>query len=324
MPETPNTLDILFLTNFSDYCFRAIPSIAQMADSFSVRLTIMHVYDPGKCTAKAANEMLESFFPEADRYRSCRRVAVPGPVVDSVKRHLDAWPVNLVIAPASDPIGMPRIGDRSLRARLIEECGVPVWTIGRRVRVPKLLQPVRNVACWLDYHMHGAPHLPFAAEYAQRIGARLHVLRALPVVDEGSLALAAPQNPSLHSNGAAREIERLCAASSVRPQIHVTQGDGRRALCKLLDECDADLVFLRNDEWFLTRWLGLGLRMGDFAPCPCVYIGDKLRVPAWNLQQGPGTRAATQVRAYAAQRGRPAGVNGRGGMSPGVAEIDLN
>lgn len=325
MMLTPHPLDILFLTNFSDYCFRAIPSIAQMADGVSVRLTLMHVYNPAECSEEAAKEMLASFFPEADRYRSCLRVAMPGPVVDAVKRHLDVWPVNLIVAPASDPIGVPRIGDRSLRARLIDECGVPVWTIGRRVRVPKLLRPVKNVACWLDFHLPGAPHLPFAIEYAHRLGANLHVLRALPTIHEGSLALAAQKkNLALHPDAASHEIAQLCSQSPVRTHIHVTQGEGRRALCKMLDECDADLVFLRNDEWFLARWLGLGLRLGDFAPCPCIYIGDHLRVPVWNLQQGPGTRSSAPVLESTGARARHAVAARRNGVLPGIAEIDLN
>lgn len=290
MSLAPHTLDILFLTNFSDYCFRAIPSIAQMADAFSVRLTLMHIYDPAESSNRKAQEMLASFFPEADRYRSCRRVAVTGPVVDAVKRHLEVWPVNLIVAPASDPIGLPRIGDRSLRARLIDECGVPVWTIGRRVHVPKLLQSVKNVACWLDFHSQGAPHLPFAMEYAHRLGADLHMLRALPEINEGSLMLATHEDQVLHPDGAARQIARMCSDSPVRPHIHVSQGEGRRALRQMLDECEADVVFLRNDEWFFTRWLGRGLRLGDFAPCPSIYIGDRLSVPTWNLEPGLGTR----------------------------------
>lgn len=324
MAHTPHPLDILFLTNFSDYCFRAIPAIAQIADSLSVRLTLLHAYDPAVSNAKTVQDMLGSFFPEADRYRSCLRVAMPGPVIDAVKRHLEAWPVNLIVAPASDPIGVPRIGDRSLRARLIDGCGVPVWTIGRRVRVPKLLRPVKNVACWLDFNMRGAPHLPFAMEYAQRVGAKLHMLRALPTIHEGSLVHGTNPNRSLNPDGASQEIARLCSGSPVRPHIHVTQGEGRRALCTMLDACDADLVFLRNDEWFLARWLGLGLRLGDFVSCPSIYIGDELSVPVWNLEPGPGTRAFSPVRERSGIRARRAVGAGRNGSPPRITEIDLN
>lgn len=323
MLRSPHPLDILFLTNFSDYCFRAIPSIAQMADSLSIRLTLMHVYDPARTNVRAAEEKLASFFPEADRFRSCQRVARPGPIIEAVKRHLDVWPVNLIVAPASDPIGVPRIGERSLRARLIEECGLPVWTIGRRVHSPKLVKPVRNVACWLEHNLLGAPHLPFAMEYAHRVGANLHVLRALPAIHEGSLALAAHEDYAMHPDAASKEIARLCSGSPVRPHIHVTQGEGRRALCKMLDDCDADLVFLRKGEWFLTRWLGLGLRLGDFVPCPSIYIGDRISIPDWNLEPGPGTRALSPDRARIGVPARRSFAAGRHKALSGIAEIDL-
>ena len=53
MSTSTHPLDILFLTNFSDHCFRVIPSIAQMADSLPVRLTLMHAYDHTCTTARS-------------------------------------------------------------------------------------------------------------------------------------------------------------------------------------------------------------------------------------------------------------------------------
>jgi hypothetical protein len=320
---TPHPLDILFLTNFSDFCYRAIPSIAQMADSFSARLAIMHAFDPKRGKSEAAGK-LESFFPEADRYRSCQRIAAEGPLLDAVKAHLNVWPVNLIVAPASDPIGVPRIGDRSVRARIIEECGVPVWTMGRRVKPERLTQPTRNVACWLDFYSDRNDHLPFAIEFANRTGAALHLLRALPAIHEGSLALAVDQTRALHPEGAAAEIAKLCADTPARPRIHVATGDGRASVARMLSECDADVVFLRNEEPRLARWLGMGLWTGDALPCPAIYIGDQLSVPQWNLEPGPGSRAVIPMRDAAGSRnGRAAARNGAGRPSFGLAELGL-
>ena len=120
MSVTPHPLDILFLTNFSDFCFRTIPSIAQMADELPVRLTLLNAYDPETTTPRQATETLRSFFPEADRYRSCRRVSVAGPLVSAVRRYLEIWPVNLIVAPASDSIGFP--------ASVSVRCGRDSWT----------------------------------------------------------------------------------------------------------------------------------------------------------------------------------------------------
>lgn len=322
---TPHPLDVLFLTNFSDHCFRVIPSVAQMADHVPVRLTLMHVYDSTCTTARKASETLESFFPEADRYRACRRVVAPGPVVEAVKRHLCVWPTNLLVAPASDPIGLPRFGDRSLRARLIESCGVPLWTMGRHVPIAKLLQPVRNVACWIDFRDGQHPHVPFAMEYAHRLGATLHLLQGLPAIDEGMLSAPGDPDRSLHPDDVAEELTRLCDGGPVQPQVRVGQGEGRRGMARMLKQCDADVVFLRDDEWLLSRWLGLnvGLRLGDGAPCPAVYVSGTPSVPVWNLEPMRRSRADALPHGVAA-RGRVAVVGSRAAAAMGgLAEIGL-
>ncbi len=291
--------EILFLTNFSDYCYQVIPSIAQLVDKLPVRLTLMHVYDPVRTTAAQAAEPLRSFFPEADRYRVCSRVVVAGPVVEAVRRHVAERPVHLIVAPASDPIGIPRIGDRSLRAQLIDACGVPLWTMGRGLQQGRLPQPVRNVACWLDFHADRHRHLAFAVEFARGLGARLHVLRGLPAVDEGLLMPPGHPDRALHPDHAAEELAAMCDRASIDADVHVGQGDGRRTMIQLLARCDADLVFLRSEERLVSRWLGLGvgLRLGDRTPCPSIHISDRPRVPAWRLEP------ARRPRPHAADRG---------------------
>lgn len=283
----PHPLDILFLTNFSDYCYRAIPAIAQLADAFHTRLTLMHVFDPRRTTQEKAAQTLDSFFPEADRYPFCRRLAVPGPLLAAVKRHVEMWPVNLIAAPASDPIGLPRIGERSLRARIIEECGVPVWTIGRRVRPDRLLQPIKNVACWLDFYAPRQDHLNFAIELAHKLRATLHLVRTLPPIHEGSVVHASHADRALHPASAAEEILRMCAGAPLVPRIHVNWGEGRRSAAQLVADCEADLLVLRGDGFQFSRWVGLGVGWGDSVSCPAIYIGSQLTIPVWNLEPGP-------------------------------------
>lgn len=299
----PHSLDALFLTNFSDYCYRAIPAIAQMADSLHMRLTILNVYDPAKTSDKKAESQVNSFFPEADRYSHCRRIAVRGTLVEAVRRHVSLWPTNLLIVPASDPIGLPRPGDRSLRARLLEECGTPVWTVGRRIDWPKLSQPVQNVACWLDFHESETNHLAFAVDYAKKMNATLHLLRGLPDISEGSLRPPMDQGKALTPEKAVGEILRLCKDSSIRPQVHVAFGQGWRAMARLLRQCDANVVFVRSQETFFSKWLGWGSPMASDLPCPSVYVGDRLSVPTWNLQRAGDRRPAMRIPSLATQLG---------------------
>jgi hypothetical protein len=204
---------------------------------------------------------------------------------------MEVWPVNLIVAPASDPIGFPRFGERSLRAQLIEQCGVPVWTFGRNMDLSGLSRPVRNVACWLDFRPQKTTHLSFAIEYAHKLNAKLHLLRALPPIQEGSLHAALHKEIPPQQEGMAHDqVLRLCAGAPVSPEIHIAEGAGRGTFRRLLSGCDADVVFLRNEEMILTRWLGLGLPFGDNSPCPAVYVGDRLSVPVWNFERGPAAR----------------------------------
>lgn len=326
MAIQPHPLDILFLTNFSDFCFRTIPSIAQMYDELPVRLTIMHAYDPAATTARQATEALQSFFPEADRYRSCRRVAVPGKLVHAIQRHLEIWPVSLVVAPASDSIGIPRIGERSMRARLLDGCELPLWTMGRGIQRTRLARPVRNVACWLDFYADHHPQLPYAIELARSVGATLHLLRGLPAIDEGQMMPPGHPDKALNPAGAAEEMARLCKGAPVPVEIHVLPDDRRASIARLLTACDADIVFLRHEEGALSRWLkvGLRLRLGDTVPCPAIYVGDKSGIPVWNLEAVRRPRLHAPVREVVPVRGRASLAEAHAAVAlPRLAEIGI-
>jgi hypothetical protein len=299
----PRPLDVLYLTNFSDYCFRTIPAVAQLADTIKIRLTVLHAYDPARETQSSAAEKVHSFFPEADRYLACNRLAAPGRMVDVALQHLQGWPVDLIVAPASDAVGFPRLGARSNRSRLIEQSGVPVWTFGRGITLTKLQQPVRNVACWLDYHSGKTGHLGYALEYASKMGAKLHLLSALPAIDEGMLSLGTriDEGKPLAPEAAAAKILGLCTGFPIVPEVHVARSSGRSTLAQMLKGCDADTVFLHHQGSMLAEWLGLGLRSIDPLPCPSICTGDKVRGPVWNLEPGQAMRRMAEKRFHREQ-----------------------
>jgi hypothetical protein len=287
-----HSLDILFLTNFSDYCFRAIPAVAELADRLSVRLTLMHVFDPAAKSQALADRQIASFFPEADRFRSCRRLAAAGALLPSVLRHLEYWPVNLIVAPASGPLGLPRLGRLSARARLVEKAGVPLFTIGRRVQVSRLNAPVSRVACWIDFDSYQTSHVPYAVEYARKLGAELHLLQVLPEIHDGFVA----SDRSIHPDAATEELRRLCVNASIQPRIHVASGGGgRSSLVRLIEHCNADVVFLGHQQSPLQKWIGYSLPLGDALPCPAVYFGSALKVPTWNLAPRPTTCPTPEI-----------------------------
>jgi hypothetical protein len=279
--QNTRPLEIVFLTNFADYSYRSIPAIAQMADDFAVRLTIVHTicgaHDAG---AEAdARAQLASFFPEADLYTYCRRILMGGHPVEAVQYLREMQPVDLVIAPASDPLGLPRIGHRSLRARLMRECGVPVWTISRRTDIEKVRAVPRRVACWVDFDDCDLHHFEFALEYAWKLDLPLHILHTLPPADE---AMIFAQGRPLHANAVLSELRKRIGRSPVPLHCHVAES-GWRATEKLIRRCGADIVFVADRGPLWNSWLPSKHSLLDNCPCPAVCVPSNLQIPVWNL-----------------------------------------
>ena len=94
--------------------------------------------------------------------------------------------VDLVVAPSSDPLGLPHVWHNSLRAGLVaNECG-PLWTMGHSIHSVVLNRRTRNVGCWIDLDSSDKRHISLAFNYASTVGAKLHLLSAMPNVDEGT------------------------------------------------------------------------------------------------------------------------------------------
>ncbi len=233
----------------------------------------------------------------------------------AVKRHLEVWPINLIVAPSSDVIGLPRLGQSSLRATLVRECGVPVWTLGRRVNLDMLTRPVKSVACWLDFNEDQTNHVKFAAQYARTLGAQFHLLRALPHISEGAMVHPDDTDKALHPRLAIRELKKLCDDLDISPELHLGVGDGTTSLHRMLKAVEADVVFFGREESWLADWLGLGLRRANAAPCPSVYISDKMNVPLWNLERGLGLRVVA-IQTGRERVGAPSPAAPRNGNSP--------
>ena len=120
-----------------------------------------------------------------------------------------------------------------------------------------------------------------------------------------------------------RKWPSTCAGAPVQPQIHLAHGEGRRAIAGLLEKCDADVVFLANEERLLARWFGLnlGLRLGDAAPCPAIYISATPSIPVWNLE--PVRRPRMRAAGESVVRGRVAVGEGREVATGLLSELGL-
>ncbi|MEI9812435.1 MAG: universal stress protein [Acidobacteriota bacterium] len=274
--------EVVFLTNFSDACFRAIPAVAQIADDLPVRLTLLHAYDSKRQSAAEAEATLHSFFPEADRYRDTSRRVMPGSPLDVLRRVHDNQAVDLIVCPASDMLGLPRPVHRSLRGRILRGLGLPLWTIGRGADPARLGKKVRNVGCWLNFDDGNMPHVAFAVEYATRLNARLHLFYVPPEIHDGMILPLAPDR-ALHPSGVRDFFQQRFGHMDIRPEIHMTPRHGGKVQASLTQANEIDVLFTGVPRWPMLA----GFRRIDSCPCPAICIDRNPAIRSWNRQRDP-------------------------------------
>lgn len=297
MHRAATPFEIVFLTNFSDACFRAIPALAQLADDIDVRLTLLHACGADVGRYAARTEDIRSFFAEADHYPACRRLVTAESTLDALRRLQAETPIDLVVAPAGDPLGLPRIGHSSLRSRLIQEIAAPVWTCGHEVPARRLARATRHVACVLEVSQHGLAHVRLASTYASRMNARLHLVQVIPDIDESSLLLA---YDDWSTDKARRAAIAAGAGELLEEAVRVTD---RRGLAQTLRACDADIALLDGQPWITRQWLADRVNPTlDALPCPVIAVPSGHRDLAWQLNPSRRIVAPAALRATGEQQ----------------------
>lgn len=284
---------VTFLTSFSDTCFRAIPAVAQMADTLDLRLSLVHCHDPRRGATDAAEARLRSFFPEADRYRACERRLLDVPPAEAIARLHAERPIDLLVAPAGDPLGLPRVGHHSLRAALLRGPVPALWTVGPESSPTVVGRPIRHVACCVHVGSPGDTHVRLASTFANEIGAVLHLVQVLPDVHDGSM-LRLAYAPPLDCRAATERVRRLSSdAATATIRVHVTTP---RQLQRTLDEtCTADLVVVNGEDWTRRRlWMQRPDSTLDALRRPVICVGPSATRVTWQ----PRRRERRQTRAW--------------------------
>lgn len=292
-------LNILFPTSFSDACFRTGRAIAQLADAFRVSLTIAHVARPD--TAMRAQHELDSFMAEADHYEDTRRVLLQGDdPVKALASLCQEQPFDLILAPASDRLGLHSLLTRSFRARLLRKCNAPLWTAGACLGTVAFKSNIRSVACLIEAGPGNGSYLQMAAAFACRVGARLHVMQVLPSIHEGMLADGYDRSVPLMPQAAMKWIGSTLEGSRC-PDVDIRIGAVSTELPDMLRRCDANLVFLGPGQSASGIRATRLARHLDRLPCPAVCFSTSVRFHRWRFQDAAenDVRSLVPVRSYA-------------------------
>ena len=237
-----NKKSLLFLTNFTEACFQAIPALAEWADHEDARLSLLHVHCPGRTEEGRAHKAMQSFFAEADRYAKCERLLLAGDAETQIVSFCRETRPEIVFAPASHPTGIPRVRHRSLRASLLRKSNMRIWSRGRNgSRAPR--KAPENVAYIMSGHANWHGEATMAAHTAARYGAQFHMIHLTPhqPVHDGTLVGdIGIGHPSLREE----ELTALTGSLPMEPIVHSSTGDEFRELPRLVEESHASMVFL--------------------------------------------------------------------------------
>ena len=271
MPESYD-LKLLFATRYTDSCFRAIRAVAQLADAFRVSVTIAHVGS----TEPSANRELQSFFAEADHYESCRRVMLQGSPAKALAEFARQGGYDLILAPRSDKLGIPRPFHRSTRAAMFRHGSPPVWTGGDGLDQADFLRPYRTIAVGMDGANDDLKHLHLAASFAARVGATLKLLTVVPPISEGTLLTTAAAPEPLNPDVAIERIKKMLGGWSQIPSVDVAIGAAEKDLPRLAARCEADLLFVSESQSRGGFILPQVSRLVDDAPCGVIVVPTSL------------------------------------------------
>lgn len=294
-------LRLLFPTTFSATCHRAGQAVAQLARTCRLTLTVVHVEQSGERNDRARRD-LDVFLRDEPNLRACERVlAVSDDPAGTVASMCRAEKYDLVMAPASERVGLRRLGQlvqRSFRARLLASCPVPLWTAAGCLPAADFARPLRTVACLVDFDDDPAPFLLLVSAFARRVGARVHFLSIIPPIDDGTLADVLTSDAPLLPEAALRRLEATVEAQD-RPSIHVASGSRRSGLRRLLARCDADLLFVGPGQ----ASAGFGSRFSrdlDRLPCPVVCLDPSPSgFGGWSFEQAASAAYAGRTGALA-------------------------
>ena len=242
-------------------------AIAQLARVGPVRVDVVHVVKPGGLTRENWQRLHDALAGPSranGRTITSSKATIPPPPSRDSAGHGD---YDVIMAPAAARHTAWLSWRPSVRAGLLRRSPVPVWTTGARPPESLDRREVRHVGCYLSLETGRDPHLRWAAEFATRLGASLHLLHVVPPIDDGTIADAFASDRPLGPDDARARLQ-ACLAPGVDAS---TDRGGRRRrrqeLGRLIRAEAIDLLCLSSHEALGGSRLSSDLRA---LPCPVV------------------------------------------------------
>lgn len=189
---------VLFPVDFSSRCAQSAPYVASIARKFQSEVVLLHVFNIGgvhyghasPAVAYAACEdvirqhyedALESFGrSEFDGLEITRTVEAGDPAA-TIVRYADEHRIDLIVMPSHGEGRFRQLLLGSVTAKVLHDAERPVWTTAHSEALsPCGAEQIRQIVCALDSSPHAASVLCAASEIADRYGADVTLVHAIP------------------------------------------------------------------------------------------------------------------------------------------------
>lgn len=279
---------ILAPTDFSEGAFHSVATASDFASQFDAELQLLHVvYNPypfggGAYEAVvdrwpqlkiAARKQLENLpgLPWAGQLRISRHVRF-GHAALEIVAHSIRHDVDLIVQNTHGRTGLSRFLIGSTAEKVVRKAACPVLTVrdtGNNSAVPT------RILVATDFGKHAENALIYAAEFADRFGAELHVLHVASEQFEASPAVSFRNELEVRARKPLEELSVAKSHASVKLRKELRIGPTVTTILDYAKELAADLIVVgSHGRNALVQVLigGVAERVVRHAPCSVLTV----------------------------------------------------
>jgi len=232
---------ILFPVDFSTRSHAMIPTVEDLARRCGARVTVLHVLETPSYAGVAyemlemdsvravASRQLEAFGAEDFAGVKVQRVMHEGrsaPVIVEAAQEMNA---SLIAIPTAGYTRFRELLLGSVTSSVLHDAVVPVLTSAHTEDEVMAVPSYENIVCAIDLSEASVAVLRTARELAGKFGSRLHVVHAVPAVDERFASGPSDRAHRYLCNQAQEAYPALAALAEVTEPLEVVEELGSPA-----------------------------------------------------------------------------------------------
>lgn len=281
---------ILYPVDLSEQSRQAAPFVKAMAKRFHSGVAMLHVIDL-PVSMYGPPEAAWGLLMNGDQFREDReaefecfleqefagvpvvRELVEGDAATQIDCYARTKKVDLIMIPTHGYGAFRRLLLGSVTAKILHDARCPVWT-GVHINEPaspRNAERCRRVVCAIDSNPKDAQVIEWAQEFAERSGAGLTLVHAIPSADASS-----------HPNQGFREalfkavrenMDKMLEGAGLTADITLHGGKPERVVHDAVLDLDADLVVIgRGVDHALGRLRSNAYAIIRESPCPVISV----------------------------------------------------